>query len=171
MKVLMRTTRRILRAHGLRGRIRCFASWCSKYINYDAPSAQLRCHLGRGSVSVRRRETVKTEPFKKRRIVFMITQELNRGWCIRPCTRGDWEIKTNVPCSVLHAMLEAKLAPVLFIEKTSMRFASCLIRIFATRYACASKRDSGAAVCGIGVLRAGYHGRYPAERRVSRVGG
>lgn len=47
----------------------------------------------------------------------MITQELNRGWCIRPCTRGDWEIKTNVPCSVLHAMLEAKLAPDPFYRK------------------------------------------------------
>ena len=39
----------------------------------------------------------------------MITQTLNRGWCIRPCTHGDWEIKANIPCSVLHAMLDAKL--------------------------------------------------------------
>lgn len=39
----------------------------------------------------------------------MITQTLNRGWCIRPCTHGDWKIKANIPCSVLHAMLDAKL--------------------------------------------------------------
>lgn len=52
----------------------------------------------------------------------MITQELNRGWCIRPCTRGDWEIKTNVPCSVLHAMLEAKLAPDPFYRKNLLNF-------------------------------------------------
>lgn len=35
MKVLRRTIRHILRAHGLHGPIRCSVSWCSKYINYD----------------------------------------------------------------------------------------------------------------------------------------
>lgn len=47
----------------------------------------------------------------------MITQKLNRGWCIRPCARGDWEIEANVPCSVLHAMLDAKLVPDPFYRK------------------------------------------------------
>ena len=55
----------------------------------------------------------------------MITQELNRGWCIRPGTRGDWERKTNVPCSVLHAMLEAKLAPDPFYRKNEYEKTIC----------------------------------------------
>lgn len=70
----------------------------------------------------------------------MITQTLNRGWCIRPCTHGDWEIKANIPCSVLHAMLDAKLVCDPFYRKTSMKSESCLIRTFATRCALYRKR-------------------------------
>ena len=41
----------------------------------------------------------------------MITQKLERGWRIRPCGDAAWEVTADVPCTVLHAMLDAKLAP------------------------------------------------------------
>ena len=41
----------------------------------------------------------------------MIRQELNNGWKIQPCDGADWSVSTTVPCSVLHAMVDAKLTP------------------------------------------------------------
>lgn len=41
----------------------------------------------------------------------MVTQSLNEKWNIRPCDGEEWTIATDVPCSVLHAMVREKLAP------------------------------------------------------------
>lgn len=60
----------------------------------------------------------------------MITQELNRGWYIQPCMGESWKVKTDIPCSVLHAMLDAKLAPDPFYRKNEYEVRELLDQDF-----------------------------------------
>ena len=60
----------------------------------------------------------------------MITQELNRRWYIQPCMGESWKVKTDIPCSVLHAMLDAKLAPDPFYRKNEYEVRELLDQDF-----------------------------------------
>lgn len=88
----------------------------------------------------------------------MITQELNRGWYIQPCMGESWKVKTDIPCSVLHAMLDAKLAPDPFYRKNEYEVRELLVRILLYVYFYSSKGSAGTAICGVSILRTGHVG-------------